>query len=122
LARILGVERRHELLVWQAGLVLGFDCLAKSDVCPVLRVLKFIELRNRDEDCRGLTVLCQHNPLMVVVRAGNELVKVVTCLRQRELKRHIGDSTHTCGQRAERRATADRRDATPAGTIAGCTG
>jgi len=100
--------------VWQADLVLGFDCLAKSDVCQILRVLKFIELGNRDEDRRRLTVLCQHNPLMILVCAGNELVKVVTCLRQRELKRHIGDSTHTYGQRAERRAPAD--------TIAGRTG
>jgi hypothetical protein len=100
--------------VWQAGLVLGFDCLAKSDVCQILRVLKFIELGNRDEDCRGLTVLCQHYPLMILVHAGNQLVKVVTCLRQREFKRHIGDSTHTYGQHAERRAPVD--------TIAGCTG
>jgi len=58
-------------------------------------------------------VLCQHNPLMILVCAGNELVKVVTCLRQRELKRHTGDSTHTYGQRPERRATEGRRDAAP---------
>ena len=58
-------------------------------------MLKLIELGNRDEDGRRLTLLGQHNPLMILVRTGHKLVKLLTCLRQRELKRHTGDSTHT---------------------------
>ena len=96
---ILGIKCCHELLVRQAGLVPGLDRLAESDIGQVLRMLKFIELGHRDEDRRRLTMLRQHDPLVIALRTGNELVKMVTRLWQRERNRHTGDSTQTHGQR-----------------------
>jgi hypothetical protein len=90
---ILGIKRCHELLVRQAGLSLGLDRLAEGDIGQVLRTLKFIELGHLDEDGRRLTMLGQHNPLVIALRTGNKLVKLVTRLWQRKREHHTSDST-----------------------------
>lgn len=93
----------------QTSLVLGLYGLAQGDVGQVLRMLQFIELGNRDQNGGRLTVLSQYYPLVIVLRTGDKLVKVVTCLRQREC-RAIPATLHRPADRALK----------PRATVLGC--
>jgi hypothetical protein len=57
-------QRRHELVVRDAGLITRIDRLTQGDVAVVLEPLEFVKLIHRYEHRRRLPVLRQHNTLM----------------------------------------------------------
>ncbi len=69
MALLLGIQLCHEILMQKGRSSLYADCLAEGNIGQILRVLKLIELVNRDQDRRGLTLLGQHDTFVVTLRA-----------------------------------------------------
>lgn len=68
MALLLGIQLCHEILMQKARSPLCADRLAEANIGQILRVLKLIELVNRDQHCHGLTLLGQHDTFMVTLR------------------------------------------------------